>query len=107
MLRAKARRARKKVRKVHGTAWYTKAGILAAIVAIVMVGSVLLVPPSTAASGSSAQAASGSTTLAAQEVASTASTPAASTPGSSGPHPGTLQVYEVAPGGATTEDPSI
>ncbi len=102
MLRAKARRAWKKVRKVHGTAWYTKAGILAAIVAIVMVGSVLLVPPSTAASGSSAQAASGSTTQAAQEVAS-----AASTPGSSGPHPGTLQVYEVAPGGATTEDPSV
>ncbi len=86
---------------MRGSAWYTKAGIFAAIVVLLMVGSVMLIPPS----GTASSAASSAPTPApvSPPPASVAPTNA---PGATSPHPGTLDVYEVAPGGATTMDPA-
>ncbi len=57
----------------------------------------------TAASASTTGASSAASTPASTATTTTSSTPAAG----SGPHPGTLEIYEVAPGGAPTVDPAV
>ncbi|MEM0129368.1 MAG: hypothetical protein QXG65_04310 [Thermoplasmata archaeon] len=84
-----------------------KATIFAAIAAIMMIASVLLVPGAniTGASSTSATPASIVTNQLPTPTTSSQATPGYNGPVS--PHPGTLDVYEVAPGGATTEDPAV
>ena len=89
---------------MRASVMYRSAGILVVIVAALMVASVL-VPAMVTSHGSATSAAPIS--LASTASAPTASTAPIATPGSSGPHPGTVDIYEVAPGGAKTEDPSV
>ena len=93
----------RKVSKVNASMVYRSAGLTAIIVAALMLGSVV-VPVAGLSNGTAASTAPltpvGATTPA------TASTAPISAPSSNGPHPGTLDVYEVAPGGGKTEDPS-
>lgn len=83
---------------------YRSAGLFAIIVAALMIGSVF-VPVGGLAHGNAASTARLSP--AGVVASAAASTAPVSVPGSSGPHPGTLDVYEVAPGGGKTEDPSV
>ncbi|MFZ0699167.1 MAG: hypothetical protein WAN74_03125 [Thermoplasmata archaeon] len=83
---------------------YRSAGLTAIIVAALMLGSAFV--PVTGLSHGTAASTAPLTPVGAATPA-TASTAPISTPSSDGPHPGTLDVYEVAPGGAKTEDPSV
>ena len=61
-----------------------------------------------ALSGASPAAVSGGASVPVQGVAEAPTQPSAAvTPDGGGPHPGTLDVYEAVPGGATTEDPAV
>jgi hypothetical protein len=89
--------------------------ILAAAVGVLMVlgafqaGGILVGSRSSGAGGPSmpATASRSSSTVSVElSPASGASNFARATPGADGPHPGTLQVYEPVPGGASTEDPA-
>ena len=74
-------------------------------ISVVAAGNVSARPvssPSTSASSASSAA-----PPAAAASASIASNPAYTTPAAGGPHPGTLDVYELAPGGTTTLDPAV
>lgn len=93
----------RKVSKVNASMVYRSAGLTAIIVAALMLGSVF-VPVAGLSHGTAASTAP--LTPAGAAIPATASTAPRSTP-SSGPHPGTLDVYEVAPGGGKTEDPSV
>ena len=88
------------MRKVFakGLAWKTTA--LAAIVVALMVGSVLLV------AGAPTSGASASTAGASQAPSAATSSAPVSAPGYGGPHPGTIQAYEIG-GPGTTEDPAV
>ncbi len=75
------------------------------VIAVIAVFGLSLVLPVAGQTPLSPLSASPAAVPAPTSTVSTASGPSASAGG--GPHPGTLDVYEIAPGGATTEDPSV
>ena len=99
--------------------WVTHATVIAAVaIALVMLFSVMLPIVGGGASASSGTTAVGSTAIAstaadatvAASASSAAPAPASATDTScpnASPHCGTMYVYEVAPGGASTEDPNV
>ena len=96
--------------------WVTHATVIAAVaIALVMLFSVMLPIVGGGASASSGTTSVGSTAIASTADATAVTSPSSASPASAtdtscpnaSPHCGTMYVYEVAPGGAQTEDPNV
>ena len=93
--------------------WWSAGIVVIAVVALMLLSVALPlsavaapVSPSGSSAAPSAPAASSAPSAASAPNTATPSTPSAA-PASGSPHAGTLDIYEVAPGGATTEDPAV